>query len=200
MRLLLIENYDWIKRSQHITLDELIFFSKCNIGVLEVEFMRTIFKNFRVLLLFRGSRDGWEHEDFHSRCDMKGPTITLFQIKNGDCIGGFTQSNWHSSSIVKKKENNSLIFNATSQKYFPCIDNRFDISSAKKSGPYFGGFECELGALYSPYNGDKCCRSWANCRGYKIPLENNLNSLTNMTEGRFTISEIEVWHAINLNT
>ncbi len=43
-------------------------------------------------LLFRGSEHGWNNKDFHSRCDKKGPTISLFKIKDGDCIGGFTNA------------------------------------------------------------------------------------------------------------
>jgi hypothetical protein len=41
-------------------------------------------------LLFRGSRDGWMWADFHKKCDLKGPTITLIKIDEGPCIGGFT--------------------------------------------------------------------------------------------------------------
>jgi hypothetical protein len=32
------------------------------------------------------------NKDFHSRCDKKGPTISLFKVKKGDCIGGFTNA------------------------------------------------------------------------------------------------------------
>ncbi len=42
------------------------------------------------LLLYRGSRDGWLAKDFHIRCDGKSPTITLFKIKDGPNVGGFT--------------------------------------------------------------------------------------------------------------
>jgi hypothetical protein len=41
-------------------------------------------------LLYRGSNDGWKLKDFHSRCSNKRPTISLFKVKKGDCIGGFT--------------------------------------------------------------------------------------------------------------
>jgi hypothetical protein len=44
------------------------------------------------VLLFRGSKHGWYPKDFHSRCDKKGPTISLFKVKDGDCIGGFTKA------------------------------------------------------------------------------------------------------------
>ena len=42
------------------------------------------------VLLYKGSRDGFGYEDFHSRADKKGPTISLFKMKSGDVIGGFT--------------------------------------------------------------------------------------------------------------
>ena len=54
-------------------------------------------------LLYSGSvhdkwyKSGWTYEAFHSRCDGKGPTLTLFQIKDGDCIGGFTEAQWDSA-------------------------------------------------------------------------------------------------------
>jgi hypothetical protein len=43
-------------------------------------------------MLYRGSEHGWKFIDFHSRCDNKGPTISLFKIKDGDCIGGYTKA------------------------------------------------------------------------------------------------------------
>ena len=48
------------------------------------------YKELVTILLYRGSDHGWKDKDFHSRCDHKGPTISLFKIKKGDCIGGFT--------------------------------------------------------------------------------------------------------------
>ena len=45
-------------------------------------------------LLFGGSDHGWKAIDFHSRCDKSGATICLFKIKDGDCIGGYTNVKW----------------------------------------------------------------------------------------------------------
>ena len=45
-------------------------------------------------LLYRGSDHGWMIKDFHSRCDEKGPTLCLFKVKDGDCIGGYTNAQW----------------------------------------------------------------------------------------------------------
>ena len=47
------------------------------------------------LLLFRASRYGFDASMFHSKCDQKGPTITV--VKSGENIfGGFTEKAWKS--------------------------------------------------------------------------------------------------------
>ncbi len=43
-------------------------------------------------MLYRGSRDGWYYQDLHQKSDMKGATVTLFKVKDGPCIGGFTNA------------------------------------------------------------------------------------------------------------
>lgn len=44
-------------------------------------------------LIYRASRDGWAAADFHSRCDYKGPTVTV--IMSGKSIfGGYTEQQW----------------------------------------------------------------------------------------------------------
>ena len=41
-------------------------------------------KKFKTKLRYRGSRDGWMNEDFHWMSDGKGPTATLFKIKDNN--------------------------------------------------------------------------------------------------------------------
>jgi len=48
-------------------------------------------------LLYRASDDGWESEDFHSRCDNKGPTVTVIKCTDGYIFGGFTSTAWAST-------------------------------------------------------------------------------------------------------
>ena len=49
-------------------------------------------------LLFRASRDGFETQTFHSKCDNKGPTITI--VKSGaNIFGGFTEISRNSKNI-----------------------------------------------------------------------------------------------------
>ena len=53
-------------------------------------------------LLFRGSRDGFQAETFHSKCDNKGPTVTI--VKSGNNIfGGFTEISWNSKYVTCDK-------------------------------------------------------------------------------------------------
>ena len=44
-------------------------------------------------LLFRASRDGFAASAFHSKCDNKGPTITVV-TSGGNIFGGFTENPW----------------------------------------------------------------------------------------------------------
>ena len=48
---------------------------------------------FQWRLCYRASVHGWSSKDFHTRCDNKGPTVTI--VKVGECIfGGYTDQNW----------------------------------------------------------------------------------------------------------
>ena len=48
-------------------------------------------------LLFRASRDGFKASTFHSKCDNKGPTVTIMK-SGGNIFGGFTKRAWESPS------------------------------------------------------------------------------------------------------
>ena len=47
-------------------------------------------KNLNLTLLYRGSRDGWKHDDFHRKCDDHNNTLLLVKTKKGKRFGGFT--------------------------------------------------------------------------------------------------------------
>ena len=50
-------------------------------------------------LLFRASRDGSAGRNFHSKCDNKGPTITIVK-SGGYSFGGFTEKSWISGKKI----------------------------------------------------------------------------------------------------
>ena len=126
-------------------------------------------------LLYSGSSNGWSAEVFHSLCDGNGPTITLFLIQNGDCIGGYTKAKW-SSSFTDKCDNSAVLFNLTARRSFPSKKTGKDICCGKSYGPYFtawsDGYDPEL-AAFPLFNND--CRSYANQPGYSIQLVGEVN-------------------------
>ena len=54
-------------------------------------------KQSKVTLLYRGSRDGFAANDFHSKCNGKGATVTIV-LSDGfkHVFGGFTNVAWNS--------------------------------------------------------------------------------------------------------
>ena len=75
-------------------IDKFLTKSKCATKEKEKLFLLSLLGDKRLVttLLYRGSENGWMHKDFHSRCDYKGPTVCLFKVKDGDCIGGYTKA------------------------------------------------------------------------------------------------------------
>jgi len=45
-------------------------------------------------LIYRSSRDGKLHVDFHRHCDKKGPTLLLIETTEGGVLGGYTNTSW----------------------------------------------------------------------------------------------------------
>jgi TLD len=93
--------------------------SKCISDRKQKEYLLKLLGNRRLvtILLFVGSISGWEADDFHSRCDDKGPTITLMKIRDGDCIGGYTNSEW-SSDYEYVRDFGAILFNLSTQTHF----------------------------------------------------------------------------------
>jgi hypothetical protein len=51
-------------------------------------------KQVKLELLYRASRDGWQGQDFHSRCDNKGATVTVIECTGGFVFGGYADVSW----------------------------------------------------------------------------------------------------------
>ena len=152
-------------------------------------------KAVKTTLLYSGHLHGWNYKDFHDRCDNKGATLNLFQIKDGDCVGGYTTQHWESSESWKyKADSSAFLFNLTCSLHFPSKASGNDICCYRRYGPEFSAGGCsDLGVTGQPFNGSGECYSWVNKPGYEIPEVNGKNQLTNQKSCSFTISELEVW-------
>lgn len=94
-------------------------------------------------LLYRGSRNGWNSADFHYRCDNKSPTITLFKIEDGPCVGGFSTIEWRSPGFTSQRETDTdaMLFNLTEKRVFRVREQNKAIYQDKSTGPGFGAAE-----------------------------------------------------------
>ena len=88
--------------------------------------------------LYSAIDDGWNSIDFHKRCDSKGRTVSLFQIDEGDCIGGYTTQHWEQSCKFKE-DSSSFLFNLTRSRHFPSNNSIKGIFCYSDLGPYFYG-------------------------------------------------------------
>ncbi|RHZ46433.1 hypothetical protein Glove_621g55 [Diversispora epigaea] len=66
-------------------------------------------------LLVRGSRDGFSVKKFHSECDGKRSTISLFKLQDYDIfVGGYNPDVWHNTLWPQYKKNDkAFIFSFT---------------------------------------------------------------------------------------
>jgi hypothetical protein len=156
-------------------------------------------KVYEAVLKYRGSKHGFGSTEFHSRADHKNWTITLFKIKDGDCVGGFTTQSWHHRDHpnCRVRDDNAFLFNLSCARLFPSQHSGEDIWCNMGMGPSFngGGGGWELAAKDEPFHGENNCKSWANDSGYKIGMETDgvTNKLTRKKNVDFTITELEVW-------
>ena len=44
--------------------------------------------------------DGWAASTFHSKCDGRGPTVTIIKV-NDDIFGGYTDVSWSGGRDMK---------------------------------------------------------------------------------------------------
>ena len=91
-----------------------------------------------------------------------------------------------------------MLFNLSQQTQFKNHRTGREIYCFSGFGPFYGNRE--LVAWNQPFNGDGKCISWANSATYKIPLKDGKNALTNKKNGRFTITELEVWQVTEVVT
>ena len=51
-------------------------------------------KSSRWMRCWRASVEGWAASTFHSRCDNKGPTVTIIRVGGKYIFGGYTSLSW----------------------------------------------------------------------------------------------------------
>ncbi|XP_020896631.1 uncharacterized protein LOC110235508 [Exaiptasia diaphana] len=85
---------------------------------------------------------GWASRTFHSKCDGKGPTITIIKV-NKYIFGGYTDVSWHTRNTYSKSVNSFLFsfVNKDNLKPFKMevVKSQYAICGRSIYGPLFGG-------------------------------------------------------------
>jgi len=152
-------------------------------------------KKQKLELLWRGSRDGFNASAFHTRCDGKGPTLTVIRAQNQvNIFGGFTADAWSGSGAYGQGK--AWLFSLVN-KFGKCIkveaasssNNMYNNSSY---GPTFGaGHDMHvIGNMKSNSN-------YCNPSSYRnIPVGYDMVTIDNTLFAgsyNFTVEEIEVY-------
>ena len=118
--------------------DEEILFIKKNIA--QKLFTKNQKQNFKLKLIYRGSRDGGTAKSFHKKCDGICPIILLVKTMNDVRFGGFTETYFESCNEYKgKKDDKAFIFSLDKLKKYDVQEGQNAILCYKDYGPIFYG-------------------------------------------------------------
>lgn len=133
--------------------------------------------------LYKGSKDGFNIQAFHSKCDKKGPTLTLIKTKEtGKIFGGFMDQSWASEDTNINSEKAFLFSVSNKAKYPPKNPgSQFVSFSAYDTGPNFGDGDL---SLYGDFGNEQ-----QGC--YPYTFQYNANDLCGGSN--FTVDEIEIY-------
>ena len=92
-------------------------------------------------LIYRASQDGFNANDFHSKCDKQPNTLIIIKSEHGNIFGGYTEQDWTSNNNLKT-DNNSYIFSLINKDNKPlklkCPESSKAIWCGSDFGPIFG--------------------------------------------------------------
>ena len=82
---------------------------------------------------YRGSRDGFTAQKFHSLCDNKGEALFIAEDINGYIFGGYTKIGWKSSE-TGVNDQNAFIFTLTNPHNIP--PTKYSFNNNRQYGSY----------------------------------------------------------------
>ena len=149
-------------------------------------------------LIYRGTRDGMTSNNFHNKCDNKGPTIILYRHEKGFIFGGYASISW-SCSGGYKNANDCFLFTLsnihnTQPTKFPSNNNGNNVYHGNDYGPYFG-YSNDIG-IYNNFIKDNCCSYFP--KSYQDILGKGISIFTgDANNSNFKVNEIEVFKILS---
>ncbi|EFC44192.1 predicted protein [Naegleria gruberi] len=152
-------------------------------------------------LIYRGSKDGYESNDFHRKCDDKGSTFIIVKTKEDEIFGGYTTQTWKipQANIFghtqRNDENAFLFIRSKSRKYFKLpITNQPSIDCTHARLIDFLDFtipnNCDIIPGHTNFGMNYQLPKWSKGNGFSFS-----ESLDNRRS--FYVEEIEVYSLID---
>jgi hypothetical protein len=153
-------------------------------------------KQVKLELLYRASRDGWQGQDFQSRCDNKGTTVTVIKCTGGFVFGGYAEVSWNSSGSYTHSAQ-AFLFSLHSPSgmgplKLPVKNNQYAMHGDASCGPTFGaGHDLHVGNCANSNTS-----SYTNLGGtYQLPPGQSAQSFFTGSH-TFQAAEVEVYQVI----
>ena len=148
-------------------------------------------------LLYRGTRDGMNSNNFHSKCDGKGSNYVLIKNDKDYIFGGFSSISWESNGGYKNVSD-CFIFTLTNvhktpPTKFPSNNTGSNVYHGSNYGPLFGN-ECDF-YIYSKFGKERNSNTYFPI-SYQDILGKGKSIFTgdlNNNNTSFIIKEIEVF-------
>ena len=147
----------------------------------------------RYELLWKGNRDGFYAGTFHSRCNNKGPTVTVILSNNDKIFGGYTSQSWTNGGW--KQDATAFIYSLTHKAKCATQKNTgYSIYDYSDYGPTFGNGGDIYVADNCNTNTSNYCESQSSSSTYTLPSGADNTFLAGSLN--FTVKEIEVYAVI----
>lgn len=145
-------------------------------------------------LLYRGSRDGFGADDFHSKCDNRPNTVTVIKTTKDYIFGGYTQIDWGSNEGYHV-DTKAFLFSLVNifKKPFICevVNPNKAICCDSNYGPIFGFYPHAIWIFNNSNINKNLSKEFSI---YRIPREiKDHNGIIFSDSQHFQVSEIEVF-------
>jgi len=154
----------------------------------------------RFELLWKGGQDGFGAAMFHSKCNGKGPTVTVIKSNNDKIFGGYTSESWGfgGSSGAYKQDATAFIYSLTHKAKCATQKNTgYSIFDRSSFGPLFGSGRDIVISDNCNATTNNCCESQRTNSPYSTyALPSGADNTFLAGSKNFTVKEIEVYAVI----
>ena len=100
-------------------------------------------KYFKCKLIYDAKENGDKVSTYHSLCDNKGPTLTIFTTSDNLTLGGYLSVSFNENSGWIHDEK-AFLFSLNPNEKYSSIDSTYTFYGGKDRGPTFGGYNIEI--------------------------------------------------------